>query len=242
MKIFEIAGSGTIGTDEMGPVSNDIYQLCKSFCELNHEVTVADVITKKNRKRLPKKVRLIEIESVARSYPNYQKNVEFNLAKNIYNNYKSTYQIWKNEYHFIKEIASRVDLSKFDIIHIHESFPAIILHRKFRYEYVYTSHTPTWYQIYNKKTLLNNFKKIKINLLTSAGFHEKNTIQNSFLTIGLGNYLRKHFCNANIEIIQNGIDLTIWKPIERKFARHYLGYNENDFLVLFIGGFYQLKV
>ena len=42
MKILEVAGSGTIGTNDMGPVSNVIFQLSNHFYELGHEVTIAD--------------------------------------------------------------------------------------------------------------------------------------------------------------------------------------------------------
>jgi glycosyltransferase involved in cell wall biosynthesis len=241
MKILEIAGSGTIGTSEMGPVSNDIYQLCKRFRDLNHDVTIADAFTDKKRKKLPQKVKLIEIESVPRSYSKFQKKSNFNYAKNTYYNYRILYQILKNEYQFIRQINSRLDVSKFDIIHIHETFPAIIFKKKIHYQYVYTSHTPTWYQIYSKKTFLNHLKKIKIDLITAVGLHEKNAIQNSSLTIGLGRYLREQFSNANIRTIPNGIDLNKWKPIRRKIARDYLGYSENDFLVIFVGRVVPIK-
>ncbi len=156
---------------------------------------------------LPPKVKLIEVESVARSHSRFQKNTSLSYAGNIFTNYKRLYQIWINEYHFIEKIASQVDLAEFDILHIHESFPAIILNRKFQYQYVYTSHTPTWYQIYHKRTFFNYLKQMKINILTAIGIHEKNAIQNSSLTIGLGHYLKEQFNNANIKIIPNGIDL-----------------------------------
>jgi glycosyltransferase involved in cell wall biosynthesis len=88
---------------------------------------------------------------------------------------------------------------------------------------------------------LNYIQKLKINLLTAIGIHEKNAIQNSLLTIGLGNYLKEHFNNKNIMIIQNGIDPIKWKPLDRMQARYQLGYNENDFILLFIGRVLPIK-
>ena len=49
MKILEVAGSGTIGTNDMGPVSNVIFQLSNQFCELGHDVTIADAKTTAHR-------------------------------------------------------------------------------------------------------------------------------------------------------------------------------------------------
>ena len=241
MHILEIAGSGTIGTQKMGPISNDICQLSKRFSELNHDVTIADAATEGNRTKLHPQMRLVEIDSIARSYSRYNRNPNFLSAKNAFNTYLSLYNYWKDEYFFINKIASNIDFSKFDIIHIHESIPAIIFHRKFKYKYVYTAHTPTWCEIYNNKSFLNSFKKVKIELLTAFGLHEKYAIKNSHLTIGLGKYLREHFRNANIKIIQNGIDLAKWEPIKRKYARRSLGYDEEDFIVLFVGRVLPIK-
>jgi hypothetical protein len=67
VKILQIAGSVTIGTNAMGPASNDIFQLAVQFEKLGHEVTIADTKTSANRENLPSEIRLIEVDNKPRT-------------------------------------------------------------------------------------------------------------------------------------------------------------------------------
>jgi len=42
LRILEVAGSGTVGTARMGPVSTVIHELSKELSEIGHHVEIAD--------------------------------------------------------------------------------------------------------------------------------------------------------------------------------------------------------
>lgn len=116
MKILEIAGSGAIGTNHMGPVTNVTYQLSNEFHKMGHDVTVADVANP--NRSVPFKI--IETSNTPR--------VEDNS--------------FDNEKKFIDQLIN-ADLSQYDIIHTHHWLDSYFLH-KYNLKTVYTSHTPTW--------------------------------------------------------------------------------------------------
>lgn len=116
MKILEVAGSGKVARGLMGPVTRNIYELSKEFCQLGHEVTVADTGPEAPRAPFP----FLRIEGTPRSMDN---SIE-------------------NERRLIDDLVTH-KLDRFDVIHAHEWESCYFLW-KHGYRTIYTSHTPTW--------------------------------------------------------------------------------------------------
>jgi len=235
MKILEVAGSGTIGTNDMGPVSNDIFQLSNHFYMLGHEVTIADVNINAHRELLPKGIKLIKTNAVSRQELLPVLSAKPNLAHKIWHKFLISYKPWLNEYRFIREIAFRLNLDDFDIIHVHEWKPALILQKVFRSNCVYTSHTPSWCNRLRYKGLRGKFRKFKLNLWMAMKIHEINVIKNSSLTIGMGDFLLEAVKDPIIKVIPNGTNLNQWNPMDKQKARKILGLNSADFILLNVG-------
>lgn len=241
MKILEVAGSGTIGTNDMGPVSNVIFQLSNQFCELGHDVTIADAKTCVRRENLSQGIRLIKTNAISRQTLLPVLSTKSNLAHKIWHKFLTSYKPWLNEYKFIREIASKLNLNDFDIIHVHEWQPALILQKVFRRKCVYTSHTPSWCNRLRYKGLRGKFRKFKLNLMMAMKIHEINVIKNSSLTIGLGDFLREEVKDPIIKVIPNGTNLNQWNPMDKQKARKILGLNEADFILLNVGRIDPMK-
>jgi hypothetical protein len=168
VRILEIAGSGTVGTMDMGPVSNHISKIANYFSWLGHEVRVVDIRSTGTRDLLAHSVQLIEIYAPSRMAAASARGGTLGRALCI----------WVNEYRFVHGLASRLNLKGFDVMHVHELMPAFLLQRLYRMDCVYTSHTPTWC----------GKDGARYGLLLP---HEKGVIENARLTIALGDYLKE---------------------------------------------------
>ena len=215
MNILEVAGSGTIGSNHMGPVSDTIFNLCKEFNSSGHKVTLIDSLAKNKRVNLDKDIEIIEISTPAFLKTNTKKYIYF-----------INYML--NEIIYILKLKYLIDSSKIDIIHSHEPWTAFLIKLLIRKKnIVYTSHTSVWCSPFRKKSVKN---KIYLSLLKSLRIHEKQIIQSYPLTIGLGEYLKKEIRHANIKIIPNGIycDKRKWDNQESK---QKIGFDKNIFLI-----------
>lgn len=227
MRILEIAGSGSVGMNEMGPVSTVICNLSNNFNELGHAVTIVDAGTMDHRDRLSNKITLINVNCKPRT----------RAESPSPNRYKKIFNRWRNEYKFVKEVVSRVDLSEFEIVHLHECRSTFILQKTRREGLVYTSHTPSWCSGPQDENLKAGLK----GMVRMGPRVEKNVIRNSCLTVALGDYLKKNVPNANIEVIPNGIDLKHWNPIDKRGARRRLGLRDDEFILIFVGRISPVK-
>jgi glycosyltransferase involved in cell wall biosynthesis len=227
MNILEIAGSGTIGTDHMGPVSDTIFNLCKEFNLMGHKVTIVDSIARHNRYKNSKNIRIIQIGTPL-VFETKTKTIK--IFKYI--NY------WLKEFIYILKLKYILNTSKFDVIHVHETLTAYFVKLLIRKKnIVYTSHTSIWgSSFYNERVQ----GKIYSFFLKSIGAHEKKIIQSFPLTIGLGNYLKKNIDKANIKIIPNGINIgnKLW---DKKEARKCIGMDSNIFLITIIARISPIK-
>lgn len=228
MKILQIAGSGTVGIERMGPVSRDICNLSNCFQNLGHDVTVVDAETTIPRVNLDSRVRVLETSTVSRTQ----------LGKKLINNKLRYLLSWKTEFQFVKALQRLTSLENFDIIHAHEHVPALILSYLCRDRLVYTSHTPTWLksETFKQKREIR-FEKFE-RLLR---IHEADVICRCSLTIALGDYLQTALPQAPIVVIPNGIDLESWVPVERMEARRQLGIAQQDFVLLSVTRFDPVK-
>ena len=241
MKILEVAGSGSIGTNNMGPVSNDIFQLSDHFYKLGHEVTIADAKTTVYRERLPEGIRLIETNTIPRQTLLPVLSTKPNFAHKIWHRFLVLYKPWFDEYKFMREIASTLNLDDFNIIHIHAWKLALILRKVFKRGCVYTSHTSIWRSPLQYKGLRAKFREFKNNLCMTMKIHEIDVIKNCSLAIGLGDFLREELKDYSIKAIPNGTNLNQWNPMDKQKARKILGLSEADFILLYVGRIDPLK-
>ncbi|RLD66245.1 MAG: hypothetical protein DRI95_07090 [Bacteroidetes bacterium] len=229
MNILEVAGSGTIGTDHMGPVSDTIFNLCKEFNTMGHQVTLVDSVAKYSRYKNHKNIKLIQIGTPLL----FETETNENRIKNF--KYLSH---WLKEFIYVLKLKNAVNTSKFDIIHVHETLTAYFIKLLIRKKkIVYTSHTSIWCSSFYKERIQG---KLYSFFLKSIGAHEKKLIQSLPLTIGLGNYLKDSIADANIKIIPNGINIDnkLW---DKKVAREHIGMDSNVFLITTIARISPIK-
>jgi len=227
MNILEIAGSGTIGTDHMGPVSDTIFNLCKEFNAMGHKVTIVDSIAKHNRYKNDKNITIIQIGTPLLLETNTK---TIKILKYI--NY------WLKEFIYALKLKYILNTSKFDIIHVHETLTAYLVKLLIRKKnIVYTSHTSIWGSSFYTERFQG---KIYSFFLKSIGASEKKLIQSLPLTIGIGNYLKKNIDNANIKIIPNGINIgnKLWNKQE---ARECIGMGSDVFLITIVARISPIK-
>ena len=224
MKILQVAGSGTVGTSDMGPVSTDICELANQFSSLGHHVTVVDAASDAQRPHLATGVTITALPSRPRA----------NIRSGVRNRLVRRYSIWRNELHFVSALLKKVDVNSFDIVHIHEWEPAFILGKIFRRDYVYTSHTPLWCLRAYERDDRSKSRKL-YDAVKGVFVSEKLVIEGSVATIALGSYLQACVPKANIVVIQDGIELEQFSPMKRQAARQVTGLSDDEFLIVCVG-------
>ncbi len=216
--------SGTVGTQNMGPVSNDILQLSNRFAARGHEVTLVDLATPVRRELLRPEVELLEVPGVSGSHAAARTRETSRL--------ETLLRSWRNYLDVVRRIASHPSASRSDVVHFHSSEPLFIAQKMYGLRTFYTSHTPVWSMAaQHPRSLLERFD----------AWVERQAIRDSCLTIALGDYLTKAVPNAEITTIPNGIDPTEWEPIDRCKARCALGIDQRAFVVLFVGRIAPVK-
>ena len=121
-------------------------------------------------------------------------------------------------YKYVREVASKLRLDDYDIIHVQHGQHAIFLLKIYRKPYVYTNH---WQYSPNDKDLDARIERMVIRGARTA--------------VGVGRYLKLFEPLANHVIIPHGIDPEKWQPLGRKECRDILGISEKDFIIIFVG-------
>lgn len=239
MKIIEIAGSGDVGTKQMGPVTNVIFQLASKFCELGHEVYVADAQNENDRVHLPPGISLIQTDTQSRARLVLPPATKRSLLGRIISFVGDTSKTWKNEAKFVREIEAQVDITSFDICHVHEWRPAYLLQKKYK-NCIYTIHTPN--KLFGEYLNSGALTKLYERLMRAIGFDEIEVIKKSLFSAALGTHIQRRLPDIhNIKLVPNGINLEEWVSVDRNSARKQLGYRESDFVILFAGSINRRK-
>jgi len=232
MKILEVGWEGSIGIGHMGPVTNAIFQLARSFAELGHDVTLATGPATEERVLLPGEVTVVECASATSLWKDRVALRTNRLSRGLKRN---------SQYGYMTELASKLDLGSFDVIHTHMESHAALLQKVFRRRCAYTIHTPLWAD----KSLyrgVRGFVRYAIRRCEiAARIHEINVIQEAWLAVALGQFVRQEVQRGNIAVIPNGISLSEWPVIERGAARAELGLGNEEFLIVFAASIRPVK-
>jgi glycosyltransferase involved in cell wall biosynthesis len=191
---------------------------------LGHEVTVVDARTDAGREYLAEDVKLVEVNS-------FPQATLISPAENIL---RKRVKSWSNNFKYIHETVSKAHVDEFDVVHVHVPEQALILNRRYRKRYFYTSHTPYWCLQRQCACRKTTWKKIDVSAYVDAKI-EAGVVKNSMLTIALGDYLKKCIPGAVIETVPNGLDLAKWRPMDQQLERRKLGFRDGDFIAIFIG-------
>ncbi len=230
MKILQLMGSGTIGTEEMGPVSNDVCELSNNFAALGHRVTLIDAHTDLERRFLASAVELVEVDSAPGA-----------LFSKGTTTYRQRLASWRNFHQYVRAALTERDGWLYDVIHVHLPMVSFFLKRLYGHDYVYTAHTPSWYLTYPQERNSLAPTALKHRFTDVGRMTEIDTIRRSRLTIALGDYLKRQLPNAPILTIQNGTNLERWPLMDRPAARSELGIEPDEFAALFIGRISEVK-
>jgi glycosyltransferase involved in cell wall biosynthesis len=223
MRIIEVALSGTIGTDDMGPVSSVIGELSNNFAIRGHDVTVVDVKAQGARSRLHSDVEVVELEGMP------QGRVTAQSRNRAIQQLKS----WQNYYRCVRQLRTYLDGKRADVVHFHEYVPAFLAQRLYGIDpLTYTAHTPNW-------SLAPLSRSSVIGRLLM--WVERAAIRRSRLTFALGDYLAAAVPNANIVTVPSGLDIEAWPVMDRGEARRALGMSEREFAVVFAGRIHPVK-
>jgi glycosyltransferase involved in cell wall biosynthesis len=233
MQIIEVACSGTIGTRSMGPVSTCTLELSNRFASRGHDVILADVAGGVQRDLLRDAIRLVEIPCIPESH----------AVERPGNSARRFLRVWSNYYRYVRELASRVDLARADVVHFYSPHLAFLAQRLHGVQTFYTAQTPIWSL---KHTVASTVASGAAPKRPSPGsrFHawmERDAIRRGGLTVALGDYLAAAVPGANVVTIPNGLDAASWEPVDRSSARAALGLAENDFVVVFTGRIKHVK-
>ena len=225
MKILEILGSGQIGITANDPGSNIVCELSNNFVHLGHDVTIADVKSNKERNLLDSRVKVFEanvpsphLDTKIRKLIILNKLVRKTLSySHLYPHYQYLCGLIPH-YKYVREVATKLRLDSYDIIHVQHGQHAIFLLKLYHKSYVYTNH---WQYSPNDNNLDARIERMVIRGARTA--------------VGVGSYLKLFEPLANHVIIPHGIDPEKWKPLGRKECREVLGISEKDFIVVFVG-------
>lgn len=223
LRILEIAGSGTLGTPEMGPVSATICALANGFERRGHVVTVADTKATARRTALSSAVRLITMPfggqpAVLRLLPG--------RARSVHGWLSAMAGLWS--------LRKWIRQGEFDVIHAHEIHHAYLLALFAPGRYHYTSHTSIWALARDQGGALSMDDRIDAVLESFA-------IRRSRATVGLGDYLCRQTAGAHVETIPHGIEAQRWQPLCRDESRAALGITQDEFVAVFVGRVHPQK-
>ena len=201
----------------MGPVTNVVHSLANTFANLGEDVTLLDAKNSRDR-TLSEKVSVVELD--APGYPIHQQ--------------------WPILQEFAKE-AGKLELSDYDIIHVHNGRLANLLQKNHNVKCVFTIHGPIWCNKFLYTGLKGRLRWLRNQLEILFGVHQVNIIRKTALSVALGEFVKQIVTSNNIVVIRNGISLDKWPIIDRNQARTELGYRESDFALVFVASIRQVK-
>ncbi len=222
MRVLELLGSGTVGTEEMGPVSTVVCELANRFAALGHEVTVADAKLAAGRPLLHPRITLVEVAAMG----------DARLAASPAAPLRRRRLRQRNTRTFLHDTFRALCGAHFDAVHVHRPELGVLLRRVHGQRYFYTAHTPTW--------CLSRLEPTGQRRRTGLGGlykrrQEIEAIRHAQTTVALGPYLQTCCPQAPIASIPNGVDLRRWQPGDRAAARHRLGIGADEFLLVCVG-------
>jgi glycosyltransferase involved in cell wall biosynthesis len=237
MKIIEVATSGTVGTSLMGPVSTVTCELSNRFAARGHEVTLVDFSAAGHRPLLHPAIQVVELpplppKPTSRAAPSRSSEI---------------YRTWSRSYRCARLLPDRIDLSEANVVHMHSPELGFLLQRMQGVRGTYTAHTPVWSlrqsgsqagisAVQKRKPTLRGrlYGRLVMGL-------EQHLIRRAFLTVGLGSYLKNAMPTASVVTIPNGVDFSLWSPLDKRAARESLNIAPDDFVVVFTGRVAHVK-
>jgi glycosyltransferase involved in cell wall biosynthesis len=239
MKIIEVATSGTIGTSLMGPVSTVTCELSNRFAARGNDVTLVDFQSEARRTHLHPAIRVVELTPPSARPVQAAKPGSEGAPGRI----RELIETWSRAYRFARYLPGQIDLARADIVHMHSPNLGFLLRRMYRFNGIYTAHTPVWSMPDSSDNAGKQRKPTLRGKLYSrfVAEIEKKLIRSSTLTVGLGSYLQDAMPGAAVTTIPNGLDLTSWVPVERAAARQALNIDPKDFVVTFTGRISHIK-
>lgn len=160
-------------------------------------------------------------------YADNEKDKLFTRIINIKNNFKLIFlknlipQVYINS--IVRKVESKFNISEYDIIHAHWVYPhgyvAYKLAKKYNKKLVVTGHGSDIHTIYKKSEFINEAIKKTLNYSSYL----------SVVSNGLKNIAINQFgVNSNkIKVINNGVDLDLFKNIYLKSNKKVVGYIGN---------------
>jgi glycosyltransferase involved in cell wall biosynthesis len=222
LRVLEVAASGTVGTDDMGPVSRTICTLANGLASLGHAVLVADAPGAPRAALIPG----VAVVTVRASWIWLEKlNLPLPLqwARRCFAAFGHAMRLMR-----------RLRLRQFDIVHVHDELLAFALCLLSRARCVYTSHSTTWALESEQHRPLRIGQRLE-------RFIESFAIRRSLAAVAFAGYLQRSLPEIPITTIPGGLQPEHWRPLARPVARAALGIGADQFVVAFVGRIHHNK-
>jgi len=225
LRILEIATSGSVGTADMGPVSETVWALANGFAKRGHSVTVSDLAAIKPRTKLDPRIDIVTVPVTN----NRTRRLAALTAKahRLYD--------WGFALRYLWCLNRRLKLNSFDVVHVHDETLACLLSLLIPRRFYYTSHTSVWALKLAQGEMLSANEQLD-------SLIESFAIRNSHATVALSDYLAAQVSpRANVETIPHGIEADRWQPLDRENSREALQIDDRDFVAVFVGRLHPQK-
>lgn len=212
MKVLEVAGSGTVGTPDAGPVSSVIGHLCNALDRDGHSVVLADASGVEPRRSLADTVTVHDCLPPNDAIPGSRlPGVGAQVA---------AAQRGDRIRRLIHEVQP-------DIVHVHDAAIAQSLSRQRAAPLLWTAHGLNWTLEPARRRAGPRYRLLRRQ--DRLACHRVDHV------VVLNRTTRAALPMSNATTIPNGIDLAAWPVIERRCARAYLGWSAQAFRVVFVG-------
>ncbi len=215
MKILQIAGNGTVGTADAGPVSSVITQLANELAKAGHEVGVADTLAVNDRPNLHPAIAVHELPSREPQSPAAIGLEPLTSVVRARSDFRSLVHHFRH--------------SQYDVVHVHEPASALTFPRRHSGTLLWTVHGLNWTMKSSGNGDRAGPRARLIRLLDISACKRVSHI------VVLNNQTRNVLPYPNVSVIPNGIDLCAWPTISQSEARDQLAIPRDDFLVTFVG-------
>lgn len=212
MRILQIAGSGTVGTAAAGPISSVIGHLCNELDRCGHRVLVADAPSAEGREKLPGTV---EVCDGLRP----KGDISGSGVPGVGALFAAAAQ----------EGSLRAIMNRFrpDVVHVHDAALAIRVSRLGLAPVLWTAHGLNWTMEAARPWAGPRYAAVR--RLETAACRRVDHV------VVLNETTRRALPPGKSTSIPNGIDLSAWPRLERSCARAYLGWQQGEFRVVYVG-------
>lgn len=216
MRILQVFGSGTIGTDRSGPVSTIVTHLANGYAAAGNDVEVADAPATAPRTLLRPGIAVSEFEPRGGLWNRV-------AARSALLTLVTSHLAAWSRARFVRALAAERSI---DAIHVHDSADAIAISLACDTPVLLTAHNLNWTLEAHTRFTPAAWLGRQLDRLACALVAQ---------VVVLNRQTRRALSNGNVSLIPNGADLACSPAIDRSAARSRLGIPRDEYRVTYLG-------